>query len=262
MTTAIKSSSSLNPLFSTTPTVSTKTPDPTPVGPTTATKPPTNPSALGKDDFLKLLVSQLKNQDPLNPMDGKDMAAQLAQFSTVEQLEELNTSFTDQKKVNQSISDALVALNADQKTQNENLTALIEGQTAMATVGKTAVTPGNNLFVEGGGGGSAVIDAGTVSGAGVISVTNAKGEVSKATINNVVAGQQAISLKNLTFTPPLTDGMNTYSVTVTPATGAAQSVKTYTTGRITGMKYDQGNPILIIGDSLSVPMSKLTQIRA
>ena len=41
---------------------------------------------MGKDDFLQLLVTQLGNQDPLNPMDGKDFAAQLAQFSSVEQL--------------------------------------------------------------------------------------------------------------------------------------------------------------------------------
>mgnify|MGYP000952721027 CR=1 FL=1 len=53
---------------------------------------PTNPSGMGRDEFLKMLVAQLKNQDPLNPMDGKDMAAQLAQFSTVEQLIAMNKS--------------------------------------------------------------------------------------------------------------------------------------------------------------------------
>lgn len=42
--------------------------------------------ALGKDEFLKLLVAQMKNQDPMNPMDGQQMAAQLAQFTSVEQL--------------------------------------------------------------------------------------------------------------------------------------------------------------------------------
>lgn len=47
--------------------------------------------ALGKDQFVKLLVTQMKNQDPLNPMDGKDLAAQLAQFSSVEQLMQINT---------------------------------------------------------------------------------------------------------------------------------------------------------------------------
>jgi flagellar basal-body rod modification protein FlgD len=46
--------------------------------------------AMGKDEFVKLLITQMKNQDPMNPMDGKDLAAQLAQFSSVEQLISIN----------------------------------------------------------------------------------------------------------------------------------------------------------------------------
>jgi flagellar basal-body rod modification protein FlgD len=45
---------------------------------------------MGKDEFLQLLVAQMKHQDPLNPMDGQQMAAQLAQFSSVEQLVSAN----------------------------------------------------------------------------------------------------------------------------------------------------------------------------
>ncbi|HEY8309437.1 MAG TPA: flagellar hook capping FlgD N-terminal domain-containing protein [Gemmatimonadaceae bacterium] len=47
--------------------------------------------AMGKDQFVKLLVTEMQNQDPMNPMDGKDLAAQLAQFSSVEQLMNINT---------------------------------------------------------------------------------------------------------------------------------------------------------------------------
>lgn len=47
--------------------------------------------AMGKDEFVKLLVTEMKNQDPLSPMDGKELAAQLAQFSSVEQLVNVNT---------------------------------------------------------------------------------------------------------------------------------------------------------------------------
>jgi len=67
---------------------------------TTSTTPTTtkssttlNPGAsLDKDAFLKLLVAQLKNQDPSSPQDSSQWAAQMAQFSTVEQLTNLATT--------------------------------------------------------------------------------------------------------------------------------------------------------------------------
>jgi flagellar basal-body rod modification protein FlgD len=46
---------------------------------------------LGKDDFLRLLVAQLQNQDPMNPMDDTQFVAQMAQFTTLESMQEMES---------------------------------------------------------------------------------------------------------------------------------------------------------------------------
>lgn len=53
----------------------------------------TQSKEMDKDAFLKLLVTQLKNQDPLNPMEDRDFIAQMAQFSSLEQMQNLNETF-------------------------------------------------------------------------------------------------------------------------------------------------------------------------
>ena len=50
---------------------------------------------LGKDAFLKLMITQLQNQDPLNPAKNEDFIAQLAQFSSVEGIQNINSSIGD-----------------------------------------------------------------------------------------------------------------------------------------------------------------------
>ncbi|WP_227935814.1 flagellar hook assembly protein FlgD [Alkalihalobacillus deserti] len=65
-----------------------------------------NKGILGKDDFLKILITQLQNQDPSNPMDDREFIAQMAQFSSLEQMTNMNQAI--QKFVSLQSSQNLV----------------------------------------------------------------------------------------------------------------------------------------------------------
>ena len=62
---------------------------------------------LGKDAFLKILMAQLQNQDPMNPMEDKDFIAQMAQFSSLEQMTNMVTSF--EKMANSQAQSQMIA---------------------------------------------------------------------------------------------------------------------------------------------------------
>ncbi|HET9620674.1 MAG TPA: flagellar hook capping FlgD N-terminal domain-containing protein [Kofleriaceae bacterium] len=78
-----------------------------------------------KDEFLKLFMAQLQNQDPLNPQNGADMVAQLAQFSSVEQ----------QTQTNQQLADLASAQAAQSSASLSNLV----GRTCNAAVGDVTI---------------------------------------------------------------------------------------------------------------------------
>ena len=81
----------------------------------------TNTQVLGQDDFLKMLVAQLQNQDPLNPLQGADFAAQLAQFSSLDQLTQINTQLsTLTSSLSSANNSQLVGLIGDAVVANGN----------------------------------------------------------------------------------------------------------------------------------------------
>ena len=95
-------------------------------GSTTSTSSITE-KAMGKEDFLALLVAQLQNQDPLNPSDPTEFTAQLAQFSSLEQLFTINSNLTEM---------------VNTQTQNSSIYAL-------EMIGQNAVVAGNKFEFSG-----------------------------------------------------------------------------------------------------------------
>jgi len=65
--------------------------------------------SLGKEDFLMLLLEQLSHQDPLNPLDSTEFTAQLSQFSSLEELTNINSTLNDVLAFQQSMQNASVA---------------------------------------------------------------------------------------------------------------------------------------------------------
>lgn len=88
-------------------------------------------SKLGKDEFLKLLVNQMSHQDPLNPMDDKNFIAQMAQFSSLEQLISMNKHIAkmDAKPAQpKNDSDIFIFLGKNVKVKNPKTQSIVTGK--------------------------------------------------------------------------------------------------------------------------------------
>jgi flagellar basal-body rod modification protein FlgD len=74
---------------------------------------------LGKEDFLKLLILQMQNQDPLEPMKNEEFVAQLAQFNSLEQMQNLNKTMASQTNL-QSVSQTASLIGKSVVIQDSN----------------------------------------------------------------------------------------------------------------------------------------------
>lgn len=98
---------------------------------------------LGKDEFLQLLVAQMKYQDPLNPASDTEFVSQLAQFSALEQMQNLNQTTMNTQAF--SLVGKEVIMNIEDSNGNQKL---IQGTVDYVTVngGKTFLSIDNNLY--------------------------------------------------------------------------------------------------------------------
>jgi len=106
---------------------------------------------LGRDAFLRLLVTQIQMQDPLEPLKAENLVGQLAQFSSVEQLENANVQLAILQQV-QAGSQALLLIGRNIATRDDAVTGLVQavvfadGQPKLL-VGDQQVDPGDVVRV-------------------------------------------------------------------------------------------------------------------
>ena len=199
----------------------------------------TDEAVMGKDDFLTLLITQLQNQDPLNPSDSTEFTAQLAQFSSLEQLQNINTS--------------LDGFEVYQSTLNNIQTA--------SFIGKTVTAAGDTLTVNNGVADSISIDLDEPANTVYIQIYDAYGDyVDDIEAGSIGAGMHSIEWDGLDqYGTPVEDG--NYSFTVMAVDGDGNTVKTtsYLTGTVTGIDYQGDETMLLIGDQ-EVSISSLIRI--
>ena len=85
---------------------------------------------LGKDDFLKLLLAQLANQDPTSPMENTEFISQMAQFSSLEQMTNMSTSFTKMASfISSSEATSILGKTVELNVGDTTVKGIVEGAT-------------------------------------------------------------------------------------------------------------------------------------
>jgi flagellar basal-body rod modification protein FlgD len=149
-----------------------------------------------QDRFLKLLVTQMKNQDPLNPMDNAQVTSQLAQISTVSGIDKLN------------------------QTMNAMSSSFLASQSLQASglIGHSVLAPGSNVLLQSGAG-SAGVELPAAADKVSVTVRGSGGEILKTiTMGAQDAGIRTFRWDGSTDTGGRAkDGIYTFEVTATQA---------------------------------------------
>ncbi len=214
-------------------------PDPTAASQVTAAL--SNPGGvLDKNAFLKMLVAQLQNQDPMNPMDGNAMAAQMAQFSSVEQLMNINDGITAQG------------------TQQAAILGAIQTSGAMGTIGRDVLATGQDLIVGTGGQTSVNVNVGGVGGSGTLSIFDSTGrQVGTRDLGTLNGGMQQVSVGSAADGLP--DGHYSYQLSVKDASGNDVTVQDYVRGTVDGVQ-TTANGVQLTAGGLTIPYTSVVQI--
>lgn len=207
-------------------------------GATAQAKPSRPGGEIGKDQFLQMLVAQLQNQDPMNPMSGDQMAAQLAQFSSLEQLTSINET-----------------LRAQAGSQNAMI-ATLNGNAAMTALGKDVLAIGDQVEITSTGG-SVTFAVDGNGGSGTLKIYDGEGNmVGQRDLGVIDGGRHTIEVG--TAAAGLEPGQYTYEVEVMDD-GAAVETQPFTRGRVDGIRYGADGPVLTSG-ALTIAFGAILEI--
>ena len=193
----------------------------------------TNGAVMGKEDFLKLMLAQLQNQDPLSPMEGTEFAAQLAQFTSLEQLMNLNDSMD-------------VSINA-----NYLLSQSINNTLAATLIGKEVKLNGNSFQNNGQENTTLGYNLSTAASSVTVKIYNESGALIK-TIENAPKNSGDNKLI-WDFTDndgnSVPEGKYRFEVEPKDAESNLLSYSTYVLGKIDGVKFTENGTMLVVNGS-------------
>jgi flagellar basal-body rod modification protein FlgD len=188
---------------------------------TTATTTSSVKSALGKDDFLKMMIAQLKHQDPLNPMDGTAFTAQLAQFSSLEQLQNINTQMTSFTQQQQALGNSQ----------------------AVSFIGKQVLAKGNTVSVDGN-----PVTLGYNLAADVVSGQILVYDPNGQLVDTLGIKNQKQGLNSVKWNcPSSAKGNYTFAVNALDKSGKAVGASAMTQGTVTGVNFHDSAAYLSVG---------------
>ena len=205
---------------------------------TTSTTPASAQQALGKEDFLRLLVAQLSAQDPLDPMDGRDFSAQLAQFSALEQMTNINSTLEE-----------LVA--AQQAMGNSSMISLI---------GKLVDIPGNSFEYTQGETTNLTYSLSSEADSTKIEIFDAAGNLVNILNGSGAEGSNLIIWNGLDSQGnPVGSGFYTFKVQATDSAGKFVTAETFTTGLVTDVLFEEGGAFAVVNGQ-KLPAEQITRV--
>ncbi|HSW31146.1 MAG TPA: flagellar hook capping FlgD N-terminal domain-containing protein [Longimicrobiales bacterium] len=195
---------------------------------------------MGKDEFLTLLVAQLRNQDPANPSRPEEFAAQLAQFSSLEQLIQVNENLNAQAEANAAMALAM------------------SNSAAVGVLGKTVLAAGDRVDIPADGSARVTVGVGGAGGTATVRLFDESGrEVGSREVGTLGPGRREIDLGEAAEGLPA--GRYRYEVSVQDADGNPVRVQTFTRAVIDGLRYGPQGPTLTSG-GLEIPLADVVEI--